>query len=106
MPRDNGCRARPRHSPEFVSPGPRGNAGVACERLSAFTDVRRGSVTGPGGSTYGRSKERWRPRARKGPLLMQVPSYYLPRPPLALTPAMLRAFAQLPAAAVLPAHGQ
>jgi hypothetical protein len=37
---------------------------------------------------------------------MPLPSYFLLRPPLDLTPATLRAFAQLYAEAVLPAHGQ
>lgn len=37
---------------------------------------------------------------------MQLPSYFLSRPPLDRCPATLRAFARLYAEAVLPAHGQ
>ncbi len=37
---------------------------------------------------------------------MQLPPYFLPRPPLDLTPATLTAFARLYRGSVLPAHGQ
>ena len=37
---------------------------------------------------------------------MQLPSYYLPRPPMELTPATLAAFERLYDEAVRPGHGE